>query len=350
MIDHPFQLLQSQLNSSTAGALKRLWIVDENISAKEIAAIQPTENLLALTNRQDVYQILQNNQFSAQLNDYDLSSLSTQGLDIIYYRVSKEKALVHYIINSAGRILKSGGQLCLAGYKKEGTKTYIDKSEDYLGQLVQRQRGAKSSVLACLQLTGKPGSVLDDKNYTQMSVVSEGDVDFSTKPGIFGWNKIDKGSAFLIEKLPDFLSGIEAPPQCVIDLGCGYGYLSVMAQRLLKTRFLATDNNVTAIAACQLNFERHGISGEVVLDDCAQGIQEQGDIVLCNPPFHQGFDVEGNLTDRFIDSSWRLLKPGGRALFVVNSFIPLERKAKAHFSAIEMLANNGSFKLIVLRR
>ena len=33
---------------------------------------------------------------------------------------------------------------------------------------------------------------------------------------------------------------------------------------------------------------------------------------------------------------------------MVNTFIPLERSAKKHFRSVEILANNGSFKLIAL--
>jgi 16S rRNA (guanine1207-N2)-methyltransferase len=42
------------------------------------------------------------------------------------------------------------------------------------------------------------------------------------------------------------------------------------------------------------------------------------------------------------------LNRSGQALFVVNNFIPLEQKAKAYFRYIDVLANNGSFKLVAL--
>ncbi|MBT5796341.1 MAG: methyltransferase, partial [Porticoccaceae bacterium] len=57
---------------------------------------------------------------------------------------------------------------------------------------------------------------------------------------------------------------------------------------------------------------------------------------------------DGDMSDKFLRATKRLLSSSGRALFVVNTFIPLERSAKKHFRSVEVLANNGSFKLIAL--
>ena len=43
---------------------------------------------------------------------------------------------------------------------------------------------------------------------------------FTTQPGIFGWDKIDQGSKLLINHISNDLYGHGA------DFGCGYGFLS----------------------------------------------------------------------------------------------------------------------------
>ena len=110
------------------------------------------------------------------------------------------------------------------------------------------------------------------------------------------------------------------------------------------------DNNAAAIIACEKNFQAQQINGRVIADDCAENITEQFDAVICNPPFHQGFGIEGDLADRFLQACHSHLKAGGRALFVVNNFVPLERKARKYFSNVDLLAENGSFKLIILEK
>jgi 16S rRNA (guanine1207-N2)-methyltransferase len=58
--------------------------------------------------------------------------------------------------------------------------------------------------------------------------------------------------------------------------------------------------------------------------------------------------MDDDLGVRFLQASKRLLTTAGQALFVVNTFIPLEHKAKPHFAQVNVLANNGLFKLVAL--
>lgn len=354
MSDYAFDLLCTQLATLTENQ-QALWVVDENISINDIIKVAVSKNLLVMTNRYDLSQALSQRGFSVLLNDFDFSSIEKESLDKIYYRVSKEKPIVHHIINQAGRYLAVDGELCLAGFKNEGTKTYIEKAKNYLGDIVEKQRGSNGVLLACLTKCDSLSIPLDDQNYTQAITISVERINnteslkFSSKPGIYGWKKIDQGSEFLIEHFNQFLEGLDAPPATIMDLGCGFGYLSVLAAQQCKATFTATDNNISSVALCEQNFQRHNITGHVVLDDCAAGIDDLFDIVLCNPPFHQGFDVSGDLTIKFLTAAKRLLKPKGQAFFVVNSFIPLEKKSKSLFSSVELLANNGSFKLLALK-
>jgi 16S rRNA (guanine1207-N2)-methyltransferase len=56
------------------------------------------------------------------------------------------------------------------------------------------------------------------------------------------------------------------------------------------------------------------------------------------------------LTDRFIGAAHRLLRPGGRALFVVNEFIPVERKASLLFKDVRLLSKSEGFKVVSLTK
>ena len=180
--------------------------------------------------------------------------------------------------------------------------------------------------------------------------MSAEELDFYSKPGLFGWQKVDQGSGFLIEQLPSVITRLHREPGSTLDLGCGYGYLGIMTARLLQAKISAVDNNIAAVAACRKNFQSLAIDGEVFCDDCGSSLIPGFDWILCNPPFHQGFDVESELTRKFIASSHRLLKPGGNALFVVNAFIGLERMAANLYDRVEVIANNKSFKVLMLSR
>ena len=194
------------------------------------------------------------------------------------------------------------------------------------------------------------GERLDDKDYSSLRPIFElnGRAVIS-KPGLFGWDKQDQGSALLIECAEQFLQQCERQPQSLLDLGCGYGYLSLSSYRWsqIETRW-ATDNNAAAVKCMQVNAQAHCLDVTVSADDCGQRIGDQFDLILCNPPFHQGFSVDSSLTDKFLHNSHKRLNPHGTALFVVSQFIGLEEKAAGIFCQVTQLKSDGQFKVLAL--
>ena len=346
--DHSIQLL-AELCASAGG--RRVWVADENASAAS-SRFQFDEETLIVTNRIDVYRSHLHQRHLIELSDFSFEKASAGEIDAIFYRVSKEKPLVHHVLNSSAQLLRDGGSLYLAGNKGDGTKSYYDKARQLLGVEEAVWKKEKHGAY-CGHVTKSSTAAqtpLDTQSYPELRLVTEVEgVRFYSKPGIFGWSKTDQGSALLIERLPGFIQTLGRLPTGVLDLGCGFGFLAVMAGRQLQVPITATDNNVAAVAACKHNMEINGIRGQVLLDDCGSDIDAQFDAILCNPPFHQGFSTQSQHTQGFLQHCQRLLAPGGAALFVVNQFIPLESMAAPLFSRVERFCGDGSFKLITLR-
>ncbi len=353
MNDLALNWITQQLTSNAVDKNARiLWCTDEN-ALNTLPAALHQQQLLVLTNRWDVAEQAKARGFFTEFSDFDCSQIMDDSLDIIFYRISKEKPIVHHLLNQAWRCLKPGGQLLLAGYKNEGTKTYIEKISKLLGcskNIVKN--GPVYSAGLCKNSTYDAAQLLDDSGYTQpRPIAPDSGLRLLSKPGLFGWNKIDTGSALLIEQLKQ-LSPNQTPFNTCVDLGCGYGYLSIAAAELeicnSINHWTLTDNNAAALALAQLNLLNNQLTGDVIAADAGKGISVKADLLLCNPPFHQGFGIDGDLTDKFLQSARRLLATDGTAVFVVNQFIPLERKAAPLFSKINLLMDNGSFKVIQL--
>ncbi len=340
MVDSAFNLLRSELQNPQG---KTLWLADENLLGTQITA---SPDIRVITNRIDLYNSLKQLDWNAVFSDFDFSEFADNSYDRVIYRVSKEKPVVHHIINQAFRILKTDGQLIIAGDKNEGIKSYIDKAKKLFAGQCNAKKVEGDTWRAELTRPDTEGSkLLDDKRYTELRPEARDDqFEYWSKPGVYGWNKIDKGSAYLIEHLDQFLMMMPEPPKQILDLGCGYGYLSLNASHL-DIPITATDNNAAAIAACERNFNRYPVNGQVVAADCAANISRKFDLILCNPPFHAGFDVEGDLTDRFLQAAHDHLSDSGIACFVTNLHIPLERKAQKLFHQVEIFASNSNFKL-----
>lgn len=339
-------LITSELNQCLRQATgKVLWLVDENIQL----SLRARQDIEVIGNRFDVIERLKASGWQAIFSDFDLSVCPEGEYDLVLYRVSKEKPVVHHLISGASRLLKPGGILTLLGDKGEGIRTYVRKAADCLGCARQEQKLGGDSWRADLQRGTDLGDCPPDQDYTQLRPACEDQGhSYYSKPGLFGWNKVDRGSSFLIEQLPDMIGQPLPLAGSVLDLGCGFGYLALNACGP-ETRLVCTDNNAAALRACRHNIERAGLNGQVLASDAGDQIEGSFDTLLCNPPFHSGFAVDGDLTDRFLKAAQRLLSRNGTACFVVNQHIPLERKAQGLFQDIQLHADNGQFKLVRLR-
>ncbi len=352
--EDPCAPLLSQALAQAKGPV--LWIVDEHIATPSRRLREGNRDVIIVSNRYDSYLEAHQAGLHALFSDMELSNLGNTCPDTTFhtviYRISKEKALVHHIINACKQVLSDDGQLILIGGKQEGIKTYIEKASEYLGQVMSQQNGEQSTRMAVLQKQPEyaDASPLDDKDYPHIRQIGEEHgLCFFSKPGQFGWDKIDQGSQYLAGHFSECFA--HKAPGSVLDLGCGYGYLALQVSRFKPEKILATDNNAAALASCRYNFSRNGVDrGSVVADNCARSVQETFDTIICNPPFHQGFSTSGEMTDRFLEQTRRLLKSSGQALFVVNQFVPLEQKAAGFFRQVEIFARNKSFKLIRLAK
>jgi len=170
-----------------------------------------------------------------------------------------------------------------------------------------------------------------------------------SQPGLYNWNKIDAGSALLVETLPDDLQGRAA------DLGAGWGYLS---QQLLRhggkiTSIDLFEAEELALTAAKANLEPHAATAALRFHwhDVAQGLPAAAfDLVVMNPPFHDGKAVDIELGRAFLTSAAQGLVPGGKLFLVANRQLPYEEILSAAFSSQTMLVENAVYKVLAAVR
>jgi len=166
-----------------------------------------------------------------------------------------------------------------------------------------------------------------------------------SQPGIYNWNKIDAGSALLVQALPGDLRGRAA------DLGAGWGYLS---QQLLQRspKIITLDlfeAEELALSAAKINLEPFAAAAHVRFHwhDIAQGLPPSAfDLVVMNPPFHDGKATDIALGRAFITAAAQSLVPGGRLFMVTNRQLPYEETLKSAFKTQTLLQESAVYKVI----
>ena len=330
-----------------------LLVADENLWDVDFSGID--KDTKVISNRFDIAQTASTAGLAAQFNDFDFGAYPPAYFARICYRISKEKTVVEHIIDQALKLLSDGGELILCGAKNEGLKRFakvaaerFDSSANarkhgalYLARIIKPPKASEREL--------PTGSSEDTSEYDKLIPVRfDDETTLYTKAGGFGSGKIDQGSKMLAGYLDKFFEDFQTPPDSLLDLGCGYGYLTACAAKFGIAYMVATDNCAAAIDTSQANMTRLHIPAEVIADDCAQGITAKFDVVVCNPPFHQGFNTASALTEKFVRSAAQHLKPSGRALFVVNQFVPLDKIASRVFRDVGVVERDQSFKLIVM--
>lgn len=328
------QLLQQSGNDS-------LLCIDENSQRLHLDNFQG----LCISNRYDLYKHYQQTVSRCLYNDFDFTGIAEQSLQHAYFRIAKEKLLNQHIATALLSKLGQSGQLHLIGYREEGIESLYKFLTENCDAQIEKQKFKKQLQLITIS---KPTECRYQNPYPNTQQIQLDDLVFYSKPGVFGWQKIDRGSHLLIEQLAQLTFSLNSK---ILDLGCGYGYLSILAKQLGFDFIDATDNNAASIIAAQQNFQHYNMNGKVFADNCAAHADANSyDLILCNPPFHQGFEHSKQLIALFCQNAARALKTKGCALFVVNQFIGLEKVACAFFKQQQTLIQQDGFKVILLTK
>ena len=135
---------------------------------------------------------------------------------------------------------------------------------------------------------------------------------FRTDAGVFSRSELDRGTELLLEAIE------LGPCESILDLGCGYGALGIVAARLSEGgRVILTDVNERAVALARANVAANGIrNAEVRLGDLYAPVADVFfDHILCNPPIRAGREV----VDRIIAEAPSHLLEGGHLWIVVRT-------------------------------
>ena len=144
--------------------------------------------------------------------------------------------------------------------------------------------------------------------------------------------------------------GLEVPPGArLLDLGCGYGLIGLIAAQNGATNVDMVDTNLLAIAAAQANLALYGIqNAQAFPSDALEAvIDRRYTHVVTNPPFHVGHSVDYQVTQAFIQQAWQVLEPGGQLLLVANKFIRYDLEMTPLFKHVERTGRNQPLPAII---
>jgi 16S rRNA (guanine1207-N2)-methyltransferase len=251
----------------------------------------------------------------------------------------KNHVEAQYLIARALISLKEGGRLILAADNKAGGGR-IAKTLKAFNLKIE---GNESKNKARVYWTTKTATNQDaiDKAIQAGKPKTIIDGAYHSHPGIYGWDKIDKGSAILASIFPEDLKGHGA------DFGCGYGYLSIEAlKKCPKIKSLTLiDADHRAIECAKRNVQSEKPTHFIWNDLTAPITTPKNlDFILMNPPFHEGKMADSAIGVNFIKTAYAALRRNGSLYMVANNQLPYEPILEELFFKVEKIHEGQGFK------
>ncbi|MFV0373605.1 class I SAM-dependent methyltransferase [Microbacterium sp.] len=181
----------------------------------------------------------------------------------------------------------------------------------------------------------------------------DGGVEIRAFGGVFAGARLDHGTRFLLDRLPDALAGGTADDP-LIDFACGNGVVAAwLALRHPDARVYATDHSAAAAESARETSRANRVTDRVEVDRSdllERRAAASASTILLNPPFHSVATVTDRLAPRLFADAARVLRPGGRLWCVWNSPLGYRPVLQRMIGETTQVARNSRFTVTVSTR
>jgi len=264
-----------------------------------------------------------------------------EGYDLALVLAGRHRGRNELWVAEALERVRPGGQVVVAGGKTDGAASLAKRLSSLAG--VEGRASKHHGVVFWLRRGDDAAPAAAALRAANPPLVLEGG--FRTVPGLFSHERVDAGSRFLADNLPAGLKGAAA------DFGAGWGYLSVRlaghapdvaAIDLYEASFAACETAKANMAALAPQTPARVVWHDLL----AEPVERRYDLVVMNPPFHQGRAAEPTIGEGMIRVASKALKPGGRLFLVANRPLPYEAVLQQTFARHGETCRDARFKLL----
>ena len=132
---------------------------------------------------------------------------------------------------------------------------------------------------------------------------------FYSDNGVFCKEHLDFGSRLLLENIPwNEITG------SILDVGCGYGPIGIIASMLTGNKVTMCDVNKRALHLAKMNAKENKIDALIIESDCYSNISGKYSTIITNPPIRAGKKIVYDI----LFSAKEYLIPDGTLFLVIH--------------------------------
>ncbi|WP_316933372.1 class I SAM-dependent methyltransferase [Marinobacter sp. AL4B] len=262
--------------------------------------------------------------------------------DLVVMRISRQAEYLAWLLRWVNAQLAENGCLLAGGMIKHLPERSVDVFSDAVVTQSVLPARKKARVVVC----GRGNETLDAwsaiwKGYKQDDLPAR----VEAMPAVFSRERLDIGTRELLPIVKPAVKALDSEAR-VLDLACGNGVLGLTALACRDDIALTfSDVSSQAVASVEHNLERSGYMGRAQLHHSDGVPQESGQyqLILLNPPFHEGGVVGDHIAQRLFKEAAEHLSANGRVLMVGNRHLGYHRTLKRYFRSVQQRAANPRF-------
>jgi len=261
--------------------------------------------------------------------------------DLVVLRIPRQADYLAWLLRWLNGVLAGQGRILAGGMIKH----LPDRSVDVFAEAVVTEEVLPARKKARVVVCSRGAASLSDWPALWKGYVLANGVRVDALPAVFAREKLDIGTRLLLPHVTEAVTALGAGAR-VLDLACGNGVLGLQALSVRPELSLTfADVSSQAVLSARHNVSQAFPDSKATFYH-ADGIPDESgtfDLILLNPPFHEGGVVGDHIALRLFRQASRHLAPGGRLLMVGNRHLGYHRTLKRDFSKVRQLDADPRF-------
>ena len=261
--------------------------------------------------------------------------------DLVLIRIPKNMSFFEDMLCHLGAHLSPVSKIICGYMVKHQAKAAFELLNQTIGETrTSLARRKARLIFADFQRAGT------ESPYPKQVSLDSFEIPFTHHSNLFSREKLDIGTRFLLDHIP------KGNYQVVLDLGCANGVIGIAAKKLNPSaKIIFSDESNMAIQSAATNYGKYfsdpKARAEFLWTNCYED-QAPGsvDLVICNPPFHQGSTRCDSIAWQMFTDSHRALVAGGTLRVIGNTHLQYQTTLKKLFGNSRIVATNQKFTIV----